>query len=353
MAEVNFMNQEFKKYIISEDLTLLEAMKKINDGGKGIAYICENSKLLASVTDGDIRRAFLNSQNINEKVKNIGNYSPIFMLEKDKKHSKKFMEEHALTSIPIVNRNREVCDIIFMYGERKSTVKLNAKVYIMAGGKGTRLKPYTDILPKPLIPIGEKTITEHIMDRFSEYGCKEYHMIVNYKKALIKAYFGENDVERNVNFIDEKEFLGTGGGLRLINPNISETVFVTNCDILIKANYKEIYDYHKANKNIITMVCVKKTEVIPYGTIELDGTNTVKEIREKPSYSFNTNTGLYVIEPEFIDMIPVNTFIHITDIIQKCIEENKKVGAFFISEDNWLDMGQLEKLRVMEEKLGF
>lgn len=347
------MNNEINKYIISEDLTLLEAMKKINDGGKGIAYICKNFKLLASVTDGDIRRALLNNQNINESVKNIANYAPIFMLEKDKKNRKEFMKKYSLPSIPIVNKDMEVCDIIFLYNDKKSNINLNVKVYIMAGGKGTRLKPYTDILPKPLIPIGDKTITEHIMDKFSEYGCNQYYMIVNYKKGLIKAYFGESDVRRNVSFIDEKEFLGTGGGLKLIYPKISETVFVTNCDVLIDANYKEIYNYHKDNSNIITMVCVKKTEVIPYGTIELDETNIVKQIKEKPTYSFNTNTGLYVIEPEFIDMIPVNTFIHITDIIQNCIKKNKKVGAFFVSEDSWLDMGQLEKLRIMEEKLGF
>lgn len=345
------MEEGIKEYIISEDYTILEAMKKINDGGKGIAYICEGNKLLASVTDGDVRRAILNKQDMDEKIKNIANYSPFFLIKKEKKYSKKFMQEKLLTSVPIVDENKEICDIIFMYDEKKNINTLNVPVFIMAGGKGSRLQPYTDILPKPLIPIGEKTITEHIMDRFSKYGCNEYHMIVNYKKGLIKAYFSENEVKRNVSFIDEEEFLGTGGGLKLIKPKIEDTVFVTNCDILIDGNYKEIYDYHKSNNNIITMVCVNKTEVIPYGTIMLDEFNMVKDIKEKPSYSFNTNTGLYIVEPEFIDMIPVNTFIHITDIIQKCLNEKKRVGAFFVSEENWLDMGQLEKLKNMEEKL--
>lgn len=347
------MEEIIKKYIVTEDITILEAMKVINSGGKGSAYVCKENILLASITDGDIRRAILKGKDVNEKVIEIANFKPYFLLEKQKKKSKVFMKEHSITSVPIVkDNNMELCDIVFMYDTRLNVDHLGIPVYIMAGGKGTRLKPYTDILPKPLIPIGEKTITEHIMDRFSSYGCNEYHMIVNYKKGLIKAYFAECEVKRNVHFIDEDEFLGTGGGLKLIDPPIKDTVFVTNCDILIEGNYKEIYDYHKKSKNIITMVCVNKTEVIPYGTIELDECSMVKNIKEKPSYSFNTNTGLYMIEPEFIDMIPPNEFVHITDTIAKCIQLEKRVGAYFVSEDEWLDMGQLEKLRNMEEKLG-
>lgn len=347
------MEESIKKYIISKDITILEAMKIIDAGGKGIAYICEENKLLASVTDGDIRRAIIKNTNVNDKIMSIANHNPHFIYEDQRRNSKKLMKEYFITSIPIVHKsNMELIDIVFMYGTDRNVDRLNVPVYIMAGGKGTRLKPYTDVLPKPLIPIGEKTITEHIMDRFSQYGCNEFHMIVNYKRSLIKAYFAECEVKRNVKFIDEDEFLGTGGGLKLITPPIKETVFVTNCDILIEGNYKEIYDYHKKNKNIITMVCVNMKEMIPYGTIELDENNLVKEIKEKPSYSYNTNTGLYIIEPEFIEMIPDHTFTHITDTIAECISSGKRVGAYFVTQEDWLDMGQLEKLRDMEEKLG-
>lgn len=347
------MEERIKKFIIPEDITILEAMKVIDAGKRGIAYICKETKLVASVTDGDIRRAIISNKNVNDKIIQIANHNPHFLFENEKSNSKKIMKDYVITSIPIVTKsNMEIIDIVFMFDENRDIDNLDIPVYIMAGGKGTRLRPYTDILPKPLIPIGEKTITEHIMDRFSQYGCNEYHMIVNYKKSLIKAYFAECEVKRNVNFINEEEFLGTGGGLKLITPKIKHTVFVTNCDILIEGNYKEIYNYHKKNQNLITMVCVNKKEVIPYGTIELDENNLVKNIKEKPSYSFNTNTGLYIIEPEFIDMIPENTFTHITDTIAKCIEIGKRVGAYFVMEDDWLDMGQIEKLRYMEAKLG-
>lgn len=347
------MEESIRKFIISADITILEAMKVIDAGGKGIAYICEDNRLLASVTDGDVRRAIIENEDLNNKVIHIANQNPHFLFEDKKRNSRDYMKEYLITSIPILRQSdKKICDIMFMYDAARSIENINIPVYIMAGGTGTRLRPYTDILPKPLIPIGEKTITEHIMDRFSQYGCNEYYMIVNYKKGLIKAYFAECEVQRNVSFVDEDEFLGTGGGLKLITPKISDTVFVTNCDILIDANYKEIYDYHKKNHNVITLVCVNKKEVIPYGTIELDADNVVKAIKEKPSYSFNTNTGLYIVEPEFIDMIPEHTFIHITDIIEKCIATGKKVGAYFIMEEGWLDMGQLDKLSYMKERLG-
>ena len=221
----------------------------------------------------------------------------------------------------------------------------------MAGGKGTRLYPYTQILPKPLIPIGEKTITEHIMSRFKEYGCSHFDMIVNYKKHFIKSYFLDNENTVDVDFIEETEFLGTGGGLRLLEGKYQSTIFMTNCDILIEEDYAKILEYHKKNNNIITMVCAEKNMLIPYGTVEISETGQALALKEKPRLSFITNTGFYVIEPEFLNMIPENTFIHITDIIQNCIDTGKKVGVYKILEEKWLDMGQMEEMERMRQKL--
>ena len=221
----------------------------------------------------------------------------------------------------------------------------------MAGGKGTRLYPYTQILPKPLIPIGDKTITEHIMDRFIEHGCDKFTMIVNYKKHFIRSYFIENEEQRNIEFINEDEFLGTGGGLKLLENKMQSTFFMTNCDILVEEDYSEILKYHKIQRNIITMVCAVKNMTIPYGTVDIREDGSVIGLKEKPEFTFITNTGFYVIEPELLRLIPENTFIHVTDLIQQCIEEEKKVGVYKISEDKWLDMGQLDELERMKEKL--
>ena len=202
-----------------------------------------------------------------------------------------------------------------------------------------------------MIPIGEKTITEHIISRFHEYGCEHFDMIVNYKKNFIKSYFLDNENTYDVNFIDETEFLGTGGGLRLLKGRYKTPFFMTNCDILIEEDYAKIFEYHQKNKNIITMVCAEKNMIIPYGTVEVSKDGQAMGLKEKPSLSFTTNTGFYVIEPEFLELIPDNTFIHITDVIQKCIDMEKGVGVYTISEEKWLDMGQMEELEKMKKKL--
>ena len=221
----------------------------------------------------------------------------------------------------------------------------------MAGGKGTRLYPYTQILPKPLIPIGEKTITEHIMSRFMKYGCKSFEMIINYKRNLIKSYFLDNEDTYDITFIDEKQFLGTGGGLKLLKGKIDTTFFMTNCDILIEEDFDRILEYHQKNNNIITVVCAKKNMTIPYGMVEVSESGKALALREKPCFSFLTNSGFYVIEPEFLDMIPDNTFIHITDVIQRCIDMKMQVGVYTIPEEKWLDMGQLEEMEKMKKRL--
>jgi NDP-sugar pyrophosphorylase family protein len=221
----------------------------------------------------------------------------------------------------------------------------------MAGGKGTRLYPYTKILPKPLIPIGDLTITEHIMTKFVENGCHNFTMIINHKKEMVKAYFSENRPSNTaLNFFEEDKFLGTGGGLSLVRSKIAETFFFTNCDIVILENYSTIYEHHKASANILTMVCATKTFSFPYGTVEVNKDGTIKALLEKPSYSFLTNTGFYIIEPQFLDHVPGDTFIHITDIIQKCIDQGQKIGIYPVSEDQWLDMGNHEDMEKMKDK---
>lgn len=339
-------------FLVVSDSTIKETMRQIDKNAKGIVYIVQQEELIGVITDGDIRRFLLNGGSLSEKVSFIMNKNPIILDMAREKEVYSIMEQYKIRSIPIVNKNKNIVKIYF--DDDKVEIKkekLDIPVVIMAGGKGTRLYPYTQILPKPLIPIGEKTITEHIMDRFINYGCDQFTMIVNYKKHFIKSYFMENEDQKNVKFINEEEFLGTGGGLKLLDEEIDSTFFMTNCDILIEEDYSEILKYHKEHKNIITMVCAVKNMTIPYGTVELGEDGSVMGLKEKPKLYFITNTGFYVIEPEFLGLIPENTFIHITDLIQQCIDEGRNVGVFKISEDKWLDMGQLDELERMKEKL--
>lgn len=343
---------DIKDFIVSEDNSVIEVMKVIDKNAKGIAFICEKECLLGVVTDGDIRRYILKNGDLNNSIKNIANYAPKYVTNKDIIDYTSYMKRNYITALPIVNKKMKILSIRFLYDNQTlRNTNLNVPVVIMAGGKGTRLNPYTQILPKPLIPIGEKTITELIMDHFEAFGCNRFDMIVNYKKNFIKSFFIDNEQKREVNFIEEKEFLGTGGGLKLLEGRYQDSFFVTNCDIIIEEDYADILKYHKAEKNIITIVSAMKNVTIPYGTINVSEEGQVVMLKEKPSFTFMTNTGLYVLEPKFLNMIPRDTFIHITDIIQSCIDAGEKVGMYPISEHAWMDMGQMEELEKMRERL--
>ncbi len=339
-------------FIVNEEQTVLEVMKVIDINTKGVAFICKDNKLLGVVTDGDIRRFILRRGDLNSYIKDIANYNPRYVTKEEVIDYMAYMKKYSITALPLVDKDKNILTIHFLYDHKPvGNAKLNVPVVIMAGGKGTRLYPYTQILPKPLIPIGDKTITEIIMDYFEAYGCKHFDMIVNYKKNFIKSFFIDNEIKRDVSFVEEEKFLGTGGGLKLLEGRYEDSFFVTNCDIIIEEDYSKILNYHKKQGNIITIVAATKRTTIPYGTIDLDDAGQVKKLNEKPSFTFLTNTGLYVLKPEFLNKIPSDTFIHITDIIQNCIDNKEKVGIYPISENAWLDMGQMEELEKMRERL--
>ena len=221
----------------------------------------------------------------------------------------------------------------------------------MAGGLGTRLYPYTKILPKPLIPIGETPITEHILNTFNKYGCVEFYMILNHKRNMIKAYFDSIEKEYELNYLDEEMPLGTGGGLSLLKRNINEDFFFSNCDVLIDINYIDLYEYHKENENFITIVCAKKYNKIPYGVVKSDETNNYLGMKEKPKYEFMVNTGLYVVNNKVIDELPENKEIGFPDIIDIYKKQGKKIGVYQIKEEAFMDMGEFKEMKKMQERL--
>ena len=343
------------KIIIDESLNIKEAIERLDEGGKKVLFIESDGKLKAVLTDGDIRRWILKNGNLDESVERIANYNPKYLFENEKFKAKDIMREYSINSIPILNINKEIKSIIFWddieFKEKKIIEKLNLPVVIMAGGLGTRLYPYTKILPKPLIPIGDTPIIERIINKFNYYGCNEYYLTVNYKKNMIKSYFGDIEKSYEISYIDEDKPLGTGGSLYYLKGKIDKTFFVSNCDILIDADYVDIYNYHKSSRNVITMVCAMKNVTIPYGVIELDSYGKINNMIEKPKYSFLTNTGVYIIEPSVLDLINENEFIHLPEIVQKCIDKYLKVGVYPVTERAWMDMGQPEEMQEMIDKL--
>ena len=340
-------------FIISEDCTMLEAMKQLDIVAKKVLFVVKNNQLAAALTDGDIRRWILKKGNLDAKVKDIANYNPKFLYERDKSLAKEIMKKNMIEVIPIVNENKEIISVVLWNDVKinKST-SLSIPVVIMAGGLGARLYPYTKILPKPLIPIGEIPIAEHIINRFCSYGISEFFLVVNHKKNMIKAYFNEIEKNYKIRYIDETKPLGTGGGLSLMKGMINTTFILSNCDILIEEDYEKIYNFHKENHDLITMVCSLKKVKIPYGVVEISENGEMESMKEKPELSFFTNTGIYIVEPKVIEELENDEVIDFPDIIKKHKATGEKIGIYPISESAWLDMGQFDDMEEMKKRLG-
>ena len=338
-----------EKYLINPKDSIRNTLKKMDESITKTLYIHEQKKLLGAVSDGDVRRAILAGLSLEEKVDQIMNQHPIcYTVETSKETIKKTFLEKQIESIPIVNEQGEIINILFWKNifEEKSNeyVKLYNEVVIMAGGKGTRMKPFTHIFPKPLVPIGEKTMIEIIMDEFKKYNIHNFYLTVNYKKELLKAYFSD-DSNYGLTFIDEPEFLGTAGSLKLIGKKFKNPFFVVNCDILIKCDYSEIVEFHTKNNYALTMVASMQHIQIPYGVCEIETGGELLKIDEKPNLDFLVNTGLYLLNPEVTEYIPKNKFFHITHLMETLKKNGLKVGVFPISEKSWIDIGQWEQYK--------
>ena len=337
---------------IEENKTVLDAMKQIDKNAKKILFVHCQGKLLASLTDGDIRRWILKKGDLETSIKDVANYEPIFLFEQQSDLAIRIMKKYGIDAVPILDKEHIIKDIIFLNTfEEENKFDKELPIVIMAGGLGTRLSPYTNILPKPLIPIGDYPIVEHIIQRFYTYGCRQFYMIVNYKRNMIKAYFDELEKDYSLEFVIEEKALGTGGGLSLLKDKIQETFILTNCDILIYDDLNEAYKQHIKSKESITMVSSLKNFTIPYGVINIGENGAVQSMQEKPNMSFFTNTGCYFVEPEVIENLVYNEPIDFPTIIEQYIKEGKRVGVYPIGENAWLDMGQLNELERMKKKL--
>lgn len=340
----------FEQYCITKNTIVRDAMKKLESVKPKILFVVDGQKLIGSLTDGDLRRYLFASGKLEDTIEPACNKSPLAAGSHNE--AKQLYNEKDYVAIPVVDEAGILKDIYIGRKEpEKPTCRLNIPVVINAGGKGTRLDLFTKVLPKPLIPVGEYPIVEHIMRRFLEYGCDRFSMIVNYKKQLIKAYFSETEQPYDITWVDEEKPLGTGGGLSLLKGSLNETFFFTNCDILVGDNYESMINFHKENGNAVTMVCAYKNVVIPYGVIEMGRDGAIEAMREKPELSFLTNTGLYIVEPEVLELIEDDTPIGFPDVIKKAMEKGMKVAAYPMSGDEWMDMGQIPELEKTHERL--
>lgn len=321
---------------------------------KFVCIVDKDNILKGILTQGDIRKYLLENGDIAAPIFKAMNKDPVVF--RTRKEAIKEAKARYLVVYPIVDDEGHLEDCYLSgkpsYHMKQQNPLKGIPLVIMAGGKGTRLYPYTKILPKALIPIGEVTITERIIKKFTDWGCSDVYLILNYKSGMIKAYYEELEKDYQVHYIEEDKFLGTGGGLSLLKGLINSTFVLTNCDVLVDADYDCILKTHRNQKNIITFVAAMKDVVIPYGIISTTPDGKIVNMHEKPEMSFLTNTGVYIIEPRVIDDLIEEEFIHIPDIAQRYLEKNCKIGAFPISGKSWLDMGQFNEMDAMLKELG-
>lgn len=307
------ISEQCKKLFVKPNLSLKEALKQMDKIALQVLIVVdEEDRILGIVTDGDMRRAIIKGISFDAPISLMMTKNPIVINNSsDKNEALQLMKKHEIRHIPVIDDKNKVIGIylwkdFLKNGEVTYAIK-SIPVIIMAGGIGKRLDPFTKILPKPLIPIDEKPVIEVIMDNFKKYGFNKFIIALNYKAEMIKMYFAENPNDYQIEYIQEKDFLGTIGAVSLIKEKLGGAFIVSNCDVIIDANYDDLLNYHKQNNNQITILGVSRNINIPYGILNMKNECAdFEEIIEKPDYHFIVNSGVYVLEPEVVDLIPRN-----------------------------------------------
>jgi dTDP-glucose pyrophosphorylase len=354
------MNDTVDPFLVPQTHTIRQAMEQLEKTEEKIVFVVdEESRLVGSLTDGDIRRWILSDGDLKAQVSHICNRKPYAVEEGfGTEQVRTNMLNRNLGCVPVVNPSREIVRLLFwkeMFqagGAMKAKRRLNLPVVIMAGGQGTRLAPFTSVLPKPLIPVGDRTIIEIIIDQFLPYGLDRFHLSVNYKSKILKSFFEELAPSYSVAYLEEKEPRGTAGSLRTLYSPTPENLIVTNCDIVIQADYAELVSFHTENNYDLTLVASLRDYHIPYGVCELEKGGSLARITEKPQYSFLVNTGMYVVRRDRLDLIPEQTRCDMTDFIAQIKKAGGRIGVFPIGENAWVDTGEWTEYRKALDSLG-
>lgn len=331
---------------IASSENLLSALRQMDIQRVKMLFVFEDEHFVSILTIGDIQRAIVKNIALATSVSAIVDRNKKFAHKSDPMETiREKMLRLRAECMPVLNDAGELVDVVFWKDlfekdESQSREKINLPVVIMAGGKGTRLKPITNVIPKPLVPIGDKTILETIMDQFEEIGCTKFYMSVNYKADMMKYYLSQLEHKYDIDFFQEDKPLGTIGSVSLLKGRINSPFFVSNCDSINEQDYRDVYDYHVENHNDLTIVTMVKTFRIPYGVIETGENGLMTSLSEKPELTYQVNTGVYILNPSCIEEIPEGEFFHITHLMEKIKARGGRVGCFPVSEHSWKDMGE-------------
>jgi len=342
--------RSYKDHLLLDSCTIKEALLKLNIlAGDAILFIVDGeNRLIGSITDGDVRRGLLKGVSINNPVTKITQPNPKCIKRGDYDF-KKIMDyrKRNYRVLPVIDKKNKIINVINF---RLLRSYLPVDAVIMAGGRGTRLQPLTDTMPKPLLKVGDKAIMEHNLDRLALYGIDDYWFSINYLGEQIETFFG-NGKNKNldINYVWEDIPLGTIGAVSKINNFKHDTILITNSDILTNLDYEDFYiDFIEKDADF-SVVSIPYKVNIPYAVLENENGN-IKSFKEKPTYTYYSNGGIYLMKKELLDYIPKDEFFNATDLIECLIKENKNVISYPLS-GYWLDVGKHEDYEKAQEDI--
>mgnify|MGYP003796667833 CR=1 FL=1 len=338
-----------QKYIISQDKSLLEALSQINFIATGplcLFVVDETGKMVGTLTDGDSRRAFIKGATVTDSVSSVMNrdFNCLhFGVDDDVAHLHQ-QRDMKMKLVPVLDKDGFIIDIIDL---ERCITKLPIDAVLMAGGKGERLRPLTLTTPKPLLPVGNKAIIDYNVERLISYGVKDINVTVNYLKEQIEEHFSKEINGIKVNCVREPQFLGTIGSIKFIKEFHHDTVLLMNSDLFTNVNYEDFYMHFIKHNAEMSVATIPYSVNVPYGIFELDGRN-IKGIKEKPSYNYYANAGIYLLKKEVLEFIPDDTFFNATDLIEKLISMGKNVIRFPLT-GYWIDIGKPEEYKKAQD----
>ena len=326
-----------KNNLVNEKATILQALAAINDSKNLTAFVVDgNEVLLGALTDGDVRRYLLQGGQLSDCVMNAAHkdFAKVVSSDKDVLIKLKAFKQKNIKQVPCVDNDGQITEVYDLVSY-KSHLPIDA--VLMAGGKGERLRPLTEKTPKPLLPVGDKCIIDHNVDRLISYGVKHISVTVNYLKEQLEEHYSTPRNGIKVDTCCEPKYLGTIGSIKFVETFYNDSVLVMNSDLFTNIDYEDFYLHFKQHDAEMSVAAVPYDVSIPYGILDLDGRD-IKGLLEKPKYNYYANAGIYLIKKSALEEIPDDTFFNATDLVEKLIAENKKVIRYPLN-GTWIDIG--------------
>lgn len=328
-----------KNHLTSKNITLIEALSQINSVNPEplvLFVLDEEERMVGTLTDGDSRRALIAGASVNDKIEKIMHRNFNYMKVEDIGDVKEIKRQRELKMrlVPVLDKENRIVEIINLENFK---TRLPIDSVLMAGGKGERLRPLTEKTPKPLLPVGNKAIIDHNIDRLISYGVKNISVTVNYLKEQIEEHYRKPHNGVQIQTVREPKFLGTIGSIKFVPHFYNDAVLVMNSDLFTNIDYEDFYLHFQLHNAEMSVAAIPYNVSIPYGILDLEGRN-IHGLLEKPKYTYYANAGIYLIKRCALDEIPDDTFFNATDLVEKLIEEGKTVIRYPLN-GTWIDIG--------------